>query len=255
MIRRKVPHRAIEGASGFRWRGGEVSRIEGLSDAVFALSLTLLVVSLDVPASYGEMRTAFLDIPAFAASFAVLMMLWVYHFQFHRRYGLEDGITLALNAVLLFIILIYVYPLKFLFTFLGRAFTGRETGRVLPDGTRIPALQDGDMSSLLLTYSAGFTGIFLLFALMTWHAYRKREQLELDEAECLVARGSIREHLLSASLGVISMLIAALGSPRVVPLAGMIYALMGPLHTVFGILHGKKVQRALERRPAGVDNP
>ena len=33
----------------FRWRGGQVSRIEAFADAVFALSLTLLVVSADVP--------------------------------------------------------------------------------------------------------------------------------------------------------------------------------------------------------------
>jgi len=34
------------GETDFRWRGGGVSRIEALSDAVFALALTLIVVSL-----------------------------------------------------------------------------------------------------------------------------------------------------------------------------------------------------------------
>jgi hypothetical protein len=34
---------------GFRWRGTEITRIEGLSDAVFAFAVTLPIVSLEVP--------------------------------------------------------------------------------------------------------------------------------------------------------------------------------------------------------------
>jgi uncharacterized membrane protein len=36
----------------FRWRGGEVSRIEGFTDAVFAFAITLLVLSLEVLHSF-----------------------------------------------------------------------------------------------------------------------------------------------------------------------------------------------------------
>ena len=38
----------------FRWRGGEIARIEGLSDAVFAFCITLLVVSLEAPKTFAE---------------------------------------------------------------------------------------------------------------------------------------------------------------------------------------------------------
>jgi len=33
----------------FHWRGTGVSRLEGLADAVFAFTVTLLVVALEVP--------------------------------------------------------------------------------------------------------------------------------------------------------------------------------------------------------------
>ena len=38
-----------------RLRGREVSRIEGLSDAVFGFEITFLVVSLEVPNTFDEL--------------------------------------------------------------------------------------------------------------------------------------------------------------------------------------------------------
>ena len=37
----------------FRWRGREVSRVEGFTDAVFAFAVTLLVVALEVPHTFA----------------------------------------------------------------------------------------------------------------------------------------------------------------------------------------------------------
>jgi len=46
MIRARLLERGVESGMGFRWRSHEISRIEGLSDAVFGFAVTLLVVSL-----------------------------------------------------------------------------------------------------------------------------------------------------------------------------------------------------------------
>src|SRR5687767_11027627 len=97
-------------------RRHEISRLEAFSDAVFAFALTLLVVSLDVPTSYAELMKLIAGFVPFAASFSLLTWIWYEHNLFFRKYGLQDAWTATLNAALLFVVLFYVYPLKFLFT-------------------------------------------------------------------------------------------------------------------------------------------
>ena len=96
-------------------RTHEISRIEAFSDAVFAFALTLLVVSLQVPKSYDELMNLMSGFPAFACCFGVLLWIWYEHNLFFRRYGLQDPYTVLLNGALLFVVMFYVYPLKFMF--------------------------------------------------------------------------------------------------------------------------------------------
>ncbi len=57
MIREKMIQKDV-GSGKFRWCSHEISRIEGLSDAVFAFAVTLLVVSLEVPRTRKGNRAA-----------------------------------------------------------------------------------------------------------------------------------------------------------------------------------------------------
>jgi hypothetical protein len=86
-------------------------RLEGFSDAVFALAATLLVVTLEVPADYDDLLDALGRFPAFGLAFAALISLWVGHRQLFARYPLGDTLTVVINSVLLFVVLLYVYPL------------------------------------------------------------------------------------------------------------------------------------------------
>lgn len=95
----------------FRHRGHEVTRLEALSDAVFALAMTLLIVSVEVPSSFQALMDVVRGFPAFAICFAILIWFWHTHYTFCRRYGLQDTVTISLNSVLLFVVLFYVYPL------------------------------------------------------------------------------------------------------------------------------------------------
>ena len=104
---------------GFRLRGLEMTRLETFIDAAFAFAITILVISInDLPKNYQELVRALKDIPAFAGSFAIIMSVWVSHRKWSRRYGLEDMISILISLVLIFIMLVYVYPLKLLFSVL-----------------------------------------------------------------------------------------------------------------------------------------
>ena len=97
-------------------RGREVSRLEGFTDAVFGFALTLLVVSLEVPENFADLQQILIGFPAFAVTFSVICWVWYEHYLLFRRYDLEDGFTVVLNCVLLFIVVFYAYPMKFMFT-------------------------------------------------------------------------------------------------------------------------------------------
>ena len=111
---------------GERKRDYEIQRIETFSDGVFAFAVTLLIVSLEVPKSFEELLVSMRGFFAFGISFAVLVSIWTEQHRFFRNYGMEDGWTITLNGALLFIVLFYTYPLKFLFTLMFRdRFMGR----------------------------------------------------------------------------------------------------------------------------------
>src|SRR5262245_25085254 len=94
----------------------EITRLEAFSDAVFAFALTLLVVSLEVPRSYHELMHLVRGFVPFAACFALLVWIWYEHSAFFTTYHVHDRTAAALNAALLFVVLFYVYPLKYVFT-------------------------------------------------------------------------------------------------------------------------------------------
>src|SRR5215210_3380978 len=64
---------ALPRLNGFRLRGLEMTRLEGFVDATFAFTITVLIIAgQQVPRDVETLLAAFRDVPAFAASIAVL---------------------------------------------------------------------------------------------------------------------------------------------------------------------------------------
>jgi hypothetical protein len=200
----------------------EVARIEGFSDAVFAFAITLLVVSLEVPKTFDQLMAAIRGFPAFAVCFALLFQVWWRHYKFFRTYDLEDSRVVALTGVLLFVVLFYVYPLKFLWSIVFSQVGGRRVSDdVLPIG-QVPVLFE--------IYGAGVAATFAILAAMYAHAYARRADLGLDAFEVLDARMHIYSNLALAGIGLLSIAVAAVTARvalRLVGIAGWVYFLIG----------------------------
>ncbi len=211
------------------WRGGESTRLETLTDTVFGFSITLLVVSLEVPEDFDALLEAMTGFIAFAFSFAILILVWYYHYHLFTRFRLDDTYTIFLNSVLLFVVLFYVYPLKFLFRFLAGALGGEF------------AVGFDDIPLLMTIYATGFIAVFTVFALLYLHAWRIRDKLSLDARESLTALEHVYNCLIMAGIGVLSVLLAqTLPAGLAGAASGFVYFLIGPVQYLNGRYFGKR---------------
>jgi uncharacterized membrane protein len=207
----------------FHLRGREVTRVEAFSDVVFGFALTLIVVSLEVPTTFEELMETMRGFPAFAICFAILTWVWHVHHTFFRRYAMTDELTIALNTILLFVVLFYTYPLKFMFSLVTgqiRDFTNGQT--------------------LMVIYGVGFAGIFAVFVAMYTHAWRKRDALELTPVERYDTKTSIMMYASYVLIGLLSAVVGAMATGPAVRWAGLMYWLLGPVSAAIGWWRGAR---------------
>jgi hypothetical protein len=202
----------------------DVTRIEAFSDAVFGFAITLLVVSLEVPDSFDELLQVMKSLPVFAVTFAILLMMWQEHHNLFKRFPCADGVSIWLNGALLFVVVSYIYPLKFLFS-----------GIVGPGGMRFGQsstfMRLDQAKMLMVIYGAGFAAIFLLFATMYWRAGRRAsDPTDRHDATVLVGHSFVYIGVAALSMG-----LAVFGGRYGSAYSGVAYGLIGPFQ---GLYHG-----------------
>ena len=164
----------------FKIRNESPSRLENFSDAVFAFSITLLMISLEVPKTFTQILELTDELIAFAVTIVPLFIIWQQHRLFFRRYGLDDRAILIWNTVLLFIVLIFIFPLKFLSLFLIRfiswlLFGTENVFMTMIDGPQVPWL--------MVYYGIGALGILFVFSRFYKHALIMKNELGLNNEE------------------------------------------------------------------------
>lgn len=234
MMRKTVAEKIQNNNKDFRLRGYEVKRIEAFSDAVFGFAVTLLIVSLEVPKSFEELLITMKGFFAFGISFLFLMLIWYEQNMFFRRYSLDNKTIIFLNGCLLFIVLFYVYPLKFLFTLIFNSISAS----VHIEQRQLPAL--------MYIYSAGYIIIYILFFFMYLHACRKKDELELTAVEFYDTKTRMWAQLILVSIGILSVIAASILPPQRAGSAGFVYFLIGPAFTIYHSMRGKNRRRLQE---------
>jgi uncharacterized membrane protein len=196
-----------------------------------------VVVSLAVPESFDKLLSTLAGLPAFAVSFGLLAYIWYAQYSYFRRYDFEDAWVVILNLVLLFVVLVYVYPLKFLYAAVFSA--------VQLSPTQGPLL--------FVIYGAGFAAVFALLALLYLHAYRSRISLAFTELQTYEARAAFLQYLSIAAVGILSAMLA-LALPGNTTAAGFAYFLIALPAMVFGTMVGRRRrQEAKANIPADPD--
>jgi len=218
----------------FRLRGLEVTRLDTFVDAAFAFVLTLLVISFDeIPSNIPEMLAAVKRIPGFAASFVTLMMFWLQHRQWSRRYGLENTGTILHSLTLIFVMLVYVYPLRMV----AEGMFATLTGGYLSTSYQIETYYD--LRLIFIFYSGGFLAMSLLISHLNRLAMRSSTLLALNSIEKRKTRIAMQVWALAAGWGLLSILLALILPDAWVLAAAYMY---------FALLPAMRLPAFLDRR-------
>lgn len=226
----------------FRWRGNSVSRLEGFTDSVFAIVLALLFLRASMPENFLDLKAAVKSLAPFGVTFAIVAYVWVEHWLFSRRYDLRDPLTTFQNLLLLFLLLGYAYPLKFLFTLVFVAMFG-PIGAQTQETMRLGFEGFGDLKALFVFYGVGYGAIFLTLALMYWRALRLRTELGLSAVELFLTRAGMVQMLLQVLVAVVSITLAVCGIGLNAGAPGWSYGLIGPCMMLHGMWEGRGVRR------------
>jgi len=233
-----------------RQRGLEMTRLETFCDAAFAFAVTLLVIAGGaVPTSYTALMESLNDVPAFLGSFAAIAAIWIAHRRWSRRYGLEDGWTTFISLGIVFVVLVYVYPLRMVASAFS-AFAFQD-----PALSMFRWSTNGELAGLFVVYGLGFAVQMELLALLYLRALKASAVLRLDPVERLRTRQDIDRQGLLALTGLVSALWAGLAPAALGVWAGFAYMTLPVTMPLLSIRQARTVERRLAGRAGGAGAP
>ena len=196
------------------------TRLDAFVDAAFAFAVTLLVIGGgEPPRHYAELAAVMQRIPAFAVGFVLLGMFWHAHVRWRRLCGSGSVAAVLLSFALVFLVLVYVYPLRMMADSMVAYFTGQPG-----------PLQNSDLRGLFTFYGLGFAGMSATVA-----ALFLAGTAQADARDRPVVRGEFGIWSILVGSGVLSALLAQFEAT--VPAAPWVYALLPVAIGVFAFRH------------------
>ena len=226
----------------FEWRGQSVTRIENLSDIIFALALGMMLFGGSPPQTFSELVHFLISIIPVTASFIILFMIWNAHFVFFRRYALADNMIVLINSTLLLMVLFTAYPLRFIFD----SFFWYVAGSVTGDYSQLMETEMDITNSArsMAFFGAGYAVIYTLMSFMYAHAVRKADMIGLSEKEILLTRKAIWSFRGEVAIAIL-LVMAALFTPMG-PFAGFLMLLNWPNAYLVSFI----VEKTQKKKPA-----
>ncbi len=224
----------------FKLRGLETTRLDTFIDAAFAFATTMLVISVgNIPNNFSELILAFKTIPSFLASFASVVFIWLGHRKWSRRYGIENNFTIIISLGLVFVLMIYIYPLRLVFSALFSWISGGFFQ------SEFIIASYSDLSSLFIFYGLGFAAISSLLGILFLYAYKKHEFLHLDAIEKVLTNYDYISWFVMGATALLSAIFASIMPLKIGIFAGFFYILLPVLMPTVSIHFDKKVKTLL----------
>lgn len=180
-------------------------RLEAFVDAAFAFAVTLLILwNNDLPDSIASLIALLKTIPSSAASFTLIAWFWWAHVAWSKRFQLNNRATITLNLLLVFLVLIYMFPLRLMF---GELFSGLTDGW-LPS----PFAEELDIRglvTLLAIYGIAVTSMSACIAGLYLQTLRERSELELSKDDILDITSLLAVYGWYAAAGIFALLCLA----------------------------------------------
>ena len=216
--------------------GVEAGRLDMFVDGAFALTLTLLLIGgEEIPHSTAELLATLGGIPAFAACFAQIAMFWQGHVRWRHQCPCSDGTGRVLSLLLVFLALIFVYPLHMVFASLFTGISPWFPSAFHPAGA-------ADVRTLFVCYGLSFACMGGTLVLLFRHAVRLAVRAGRNPVD---AWHGVVLWSVPTAVGLLSALVAlalpSSASPSWWGLPGFMYFLMaltGPIMRRFRRRHG-----------------
>ena len=169
-------------------------RLDAFADAAFAFAVSLMVVGAGAPAVDAKMLAASISaIPSFGIGFAIIVMFWHTHARWRALRGPGGMRATLLTLALIFVVLVYVTPLRAMAQSFAAFLGGRGGGF------------EGGLGRLFAIYGSGFVAMAALTALLFVDVAASADRVAAVRAQ---ARGEAIIWGIAAVTGAISTLMS-----------------------------------------------